>query len=666
MSKNKTTKEYSIAGKIKNAMVKSSTICLAVLGIVSLICTIVVSKIIIKNDMTEIAELSATLVAEEIAGLKQITYEIGCNPVLASTEYTNEEKIAILQSKVEQYDYTGCGLTMQDNIDIVSGWDCTEQDTVIQALAGNVYFSEPKIKEYDGVISPLTSYFSAPLWKGGIANSEIIGSVIFMSNDYFLQDIVKNISLSESCQAVLLDQHGNTIADSSQDTLTAIINVIELAKEDKNYTSLAKIYERMVAQETGFESCRYDGSSRYIAYAPIEGTDGWSVAVSVSQGDYYSSFLASAAGIVLVMAVAILVSIKIAEKLGKNIAAPIQACSERIRLLSEGDLHTEVEVDASLKEAEILTTAAKEFTVSLNSLIGDMDFILSALSKGDFTIESQSEGSYIGDFENLLTSVRELKTKLSETLYHIQEAATHVMQGSNQMAASSQDLADGAANQTDSVHSLSETIIGVAEGVNQNARQSRMALEKMNEVEKATLESNEEMVNMTAAMERISATSMEIANIVTEIEDIASQTNLLSLNASIEAARAGEAGRGFAVVAEEIRKLAENSSQSALHTKELIETSVAEVERGNQITVRTAEALKKVIESLNEVREGAIASTKLSEAQAESMRSVEAEIRQITEVVQNNSATAQESSAICEELSAQAISLNELVDEFSI
>ena len=666
MSKNKTTKDYSIAGKIKNAMVKSSTICLAVLGIVSLICTIVVSKIIIKNDMTEIAELSATLVAEEIAGLKQITYEIGCNPVLASTEYTNEEKIAILQSKVEQYDYTGCGLTMQDNIDIVSGWDCTEQDTVIQALAGNVYFSEPKIKEYDGVISPLTSYFSAPLWKGGIANSEIIGSVIFMSNDYFLQDIVKNISLSESCQAVLLDQHGNTIADSSQDTLTAIINVIELAKEDKNYTSLAKIYERMVAQETGFESCRYDGSSRYIAYAPIEGTDGWSVAVSVSQGDYSGSFLASAAGIVLVMAVAILVSIKIAEKLGKNIAAPIQACSERIRLLSEGDLHTEVEVDASLKEAEILTTAAKEFTVSLNSLIGDMDFILSALSKGDFTIESQSEGSYIGDFENLLTSVRELKTKLSETLYHIQEAATHVMQGSNQMAASSQDLADGAANQTDSVHSLSETIIGVAEGVNQNARQSRMALEKMNEVEKATLESNEEMVNMTAAMERISATSMEIANIVTEIEDIASQTNLLSLNASIEAARAGEAGRGFAVVAEEIRKLAENSSQSALHTKELIETSVAEVERGNQITVRTAEALKKVIESLNEVREGAIASTKLSEAQAESMRSVEAEICQITEVVQNNSATAQESSAICEELSAQAISLNELVDEFSI
>lgn len=659
---NKKIKDNSIAGRIKSAMVKSSTICLAILGIVSLICIVVVSKIIIKNDMTEIAEISAQLVAEDIRGMKDITYEIGCNPILASTEVTNEEKIAILQSKVVQYEYTGCGLTMADNIDIVSGWDCTTQDTVVQALAGNVYFSEPKIRE--GV--PLTSYFSAPLWKDGIANGQIIGTVIFMSNDHFLQDMVTKISLSESCQTVLLDQHGNTIADSAQESLSEIVNVIELAKEDSSYSALAEQYSKMVAQETGFDSYSYGGSSRYIAYAPIEGTDGWSVAVSVSQGDYIESFIQSIAGILVVMAVAIFMCIRVAGQLGKNIATPIQTCTERIKLLAEGDLHTEVEVDETLAEVGVLTTAAKEFAVSLNALIGDMDYLLEGLSQGDFTIMSQSRESYIGDFENLLTSVSELKAKLSETLHHIQESATQVMHGSNQMATSSQDLADGAANQTDAVHTLSKTIINVAEGVSQNAQQSRDALEKVNEVERVTMTSNEEMANMTAAMERISATSMQIANIVTEIEDIASQTNLLSLNASIEAARAGEAGRGFAVVAEEIRKLAESSSRSALHTKELIETSVAEVERGNQITERTAEALKKVIESLNEVREGTMASVQMSEEQAEAMRGIEAEIHQITDVVQSNSATAQESSAICEELTAQAVGLNELVEEFTI
>lgn len=659
--KNTKVKDNSIAGRIKNAMVKSSTICLAVLGVVSLVCMILVSKIIINNDMTEIAQLSATLVSQEIKGMKEITYEIGCNPVLAS-DASNEEKIAILQSKVEQYEYTGCGLTMQDNIDIVSGWDCTTQDTVVQALAGKVYFSEPKIKEG----GPLTSYFSAPLWKDGLANTEIIGTVIFMSNDYFLQDIVKEISLSESCEVILLDQHGNIIADSAQETLSEIVNMIELAKEDNSYASYAGIQEKMVAQENGFSDYSFNGARRYISYAPIEGTDGWSVAVTVSQGDYASSFLISMAGVIAVMVGAILVSIKIAKQLGTNIAAPIDACTERIKLLAEGDLHTEVIVDDSLKEAEILTTAAKEFATSLNALISDMDYLLAELSRGNFVVKSKSEQSYIGDFTNLLTSVRELRVKLSETLHHIQESATQVMHGSNQMATSSQDLADGAANQTDAVHSLTQTIMEIADGVGQNAQQSRMALAKMDEVERATMESNEEMSSMTAAMERISATSMEIANIVTEIENIASQTNLLSLNASIEAARAGEAGRGFAVVAEEIRKLAENSSQSALNTKNLIDASIAEVEVGNQITERTAESLKKVVEILAEVRQDTEASARLSEEQAEAMRGIEAEISQITDVVQSNSATAQESSAVCEELTAQAISLNDLVEEFSI
>ena len=409
---NKKIKDNSIEGRIKSAVVKSNTIMLATLGIVSLICIIVVSKIIINNDMTEIAQISAILVAEEIEGMKEITYEIGCNPVLASSEATNEEKIAILQSKVKQYEYTGCGLTMADNIDIVSGWDCTTQDTVVEALAGNVYFSEPKMHEGQ----PLTSYFSAPLWKDGIANSEIVGTVIFMSNDYFLQDIVKEISLSESCQTILLDQHGNTIADSAQENLSEIINVIELAKEDNKYENLASHYERMVAQETGFDSYMFDGSRRYIAYAPIPGTEGWSVAVTVSQGDYSTSFLQSAAGIILVMIVAIFLSIRIASQLGKNIAAPIKTCSERIKLLAEGDLHTDVEVDETLVEATILTTAAKELTTSLNALIGDMDYLLESLSQGDFTVMSKSRESYIGDFQNLLTSVRELKKKLNETL----------------------------------------------------------------------------------------------------------------------------------------------------------------------------------------------------------------------------------------------------------
>lgn len=658
----KKTRVNSIAAKIKNAMTRCSLICLGALGIVSLILITVNSQSLLKTNMTETAKVAAGLVSSEIEAMKQITYELGCNPSLAGTKISNEEKIEILYNKVATYGYTDAGLTMQDNIDIVSGWDCTTQDTVVQALAGNVYFSEPKIK--DG--GKLCSYFSAPLWKDGLADTEIIGSVIFMSNDYFLQDMIRDISISKNSKVFMLDQHGNIIADNTQETILEIINVEAMAETNGSYKSLAKICNKMKAGQTGFDTYSQSGKSYYVAYAPIAGTDGWSVAVAAERTDFIGLYVVSIVAIIAILVVSILICASVAGKIAKSIASPINACAKRMKTLADGDLQTEVAVDESLDEVKDLTSATADLKDGLNTLIGDIDYVLNELAQGDFTAESRCKERYVGDFASIVVSMEELKSKLSATLRSIQEAANQVMHGSNQMAQSAQDLAEGAAEQTDAVNNLRNTIMNVTEGVEQNAEQSRASLEKMDDVKRATVDSNEEMTRMTEAMQRISDTSMEIANIVAEIESIASQTNLLSLNASIEAARAGEAGRGFAVVAEEIRKLAENSSQSAMNTKELIDAAVAEVENGNQITVRTAEALERVIEGLEMMRGSAIASAESSEEQANAMRMVEQEIQQITDVVSNNSATAEESSATCEELSAQAINLNSLVEEFTI
>ena len=174
------------------------------------------------------------------------------------------------------------------------------------------------------------------------------------------------------------------------------------------------------------------------------------------------------------------------------------------------------------------------------------------------------------------------------------------------------------------------------------------------------------MKGLTDAMQRINETSKQISDIIGEIEDIASQTNLLSLNAAIEAARAGEAGRGFAVVADQIRKLADDSAQSAVHTRELIETSLQEIEKGNQITDKTAEALQKVVEGIEDLANESKKSMEESHAQADAMAQIEQGIEQISTVVQNNSATAEETSATSEELSAQATNMNELTDAFRL
>ena len=176
--------------------------------------------------------------------------------------------------------------------------------------------------------------------------------------------------------------------------------------------------------------------------------------------------------------------------------------------------------------------------------------------------------------------------------------------------------------------------------------------------------SRAEMSAMVNAMERINETSKKIGNIISEIESIASQTNLLSLNASIEAARAGEAGRGFAVVADQIRQLAEQSAQSVVDTRELIEGSLQEISEGNYAAERAANSIELVVDGIKNIADASREQSRMAEEQAETMRQAEQGVSQISEVVQSNSATAQESSATSEELSAQATTLDELIGQF--
>lgn len=171
---------------------------------------------------------------------------------------------------------------------------------------------------------------------------------------------------------------------------------------------------------------------------------------------------------------------------------------------------------------------------------------------------------------------------------------------------------------------------------------------------------------MVQAMERINETSQQIVNIASEIEDIASQTNLLSLNASIEAARAGEAGKGFAVVADEIRKLAEQSAQSAVSTRELIEKALYEVTEGNKAADRVSAAIDHIVDGINTIADSSKDLSEIAKEQAEAMEQAEDGVSQISEVVQGNSATAEETSATSEELSAQAVAMNELVGQFRL
>ncbi len=199
---------------------------------------------------------------------------------------------------------------------------------------------------------------------------------------------------------------------------------------------------------------------------------------------------------------------------------------------------------------------------------------------------------------------------------------------------------------------------------NDSAEETLKAAESIETIADEAMQGQEEVYKLIDAMDKINSTSKEIENIIADIEDIASQTNLLSLNASIEAARAGEAGKGFAVVADQIGKLAASSAQSAVHTRELISKALGDIANGSRITMNTAEVLKKVLSSMDGIKENAQKSSEGSRQQAEMMKEVLSGIEQISSVIQTNSAMAQQTSATSEELTSQSENLNCMVSSF--
>lgn len=288
------------------------------------------------------------------------------------------------------------------------------------------------------------------------------------------------------------------------------------------------------------------------------------------------------------------------------------------------------------------------------------------MAGGDYTAKSKVEEKYTGDFIKMLEAMRGMRAQMTKTLFSIGEASNQVQAGSGDLAEASQSLAEGATEQASAVQELHATISDITSTMERSVVSAEDSYTKAQQYASEADNSREEMNTMMAAMERINDASMRIGNIISEIESIAAQTNLLSLNASIEAARAGESGRGFAVVAGQIRELADQSAKAAVDTRQLIEGSIKEVTEGNRAAERASGSLQSVVDGIKSIAEFSRSLKVMIEEQAEAMRQAEVGVNQISEVVQSNAATAEEASATSEELSAQAVTLDGLVCQFKL
>lgn len=370
--------------------------------------------------------------------------------------------------------------------------------------------------------------------------------------------------------------------------------------------------------------------------------------------------------VIIIVAAVMLFSIKTGKKLAKQIGSSLSTVSARIETFAAGDLSSEFPEFERKDEINDMAITIKAMAENLKTILTDLSYGLSSVANGNFLAKSSCPELYVGEFETMKTSLEGLILKMRETLLQINEASEQVDAGSNQLAESATALAEGAMEQAGAVEELTATIQNVTAASEMSAKQVDDAYKEGLSYRKEAELGSEEMTNLISAMVKISEASKEIENIIAEIEDIASQTNLLSLNASIEAARAGESGKGFAVVADQIGKLATDSAESAVRTRALIQNALEEIEQGNTMTNKTKETLEQIVNGIEFLSDTSKNASESSYSQVETMQEVEKGIEQISSVVQNNSATAQETSATSQELAAQATSLKELIGQFTL
>ena len=370
--------------------------------------------------------------------------------------------------------------------------------------------------------------------------------------------------------------------------------------------------------------------------------------------------------VILLGGISVAVSVVFGIYITRGITQPVTELEQAARAMARGEFSAVRVAYDSRDELGSLAGDIRSMVKTLTDVLQNETYILNEMAEGNFRVHSEKDEYYIGEFEQLMRSMKKISRGLSELLLQISRSADNVAAGSEQVSSGSQNLAQGTTEQAASVEELTGMMSEISDQAYRNSRDAQEASEKAQMVKENATESSRSMQEMVKAMAEISGKSDEIRKIVKTIEDFSFQTNILALNAAVEAARAGDRGKGFSVVANEVRSLANQSSAASKSTAALIQSSLQAVENGRRIANETDNALAEVVSGIDNVSELLFHITDASSKQFDANRQVTENINLISEVVQTNSATAEECAAASEELASQAQLLKELVSHFKL
>lgn len=440
--------------------------------------------------------------------------------------------------------------------------------------------------------------------------------------------------------------------DEGESVRPQLMELLKAGKADEayalNYETYLPIVNEIKALTEELETLVYSNGQQYYAN---------SVRISVAL---------MISGIVLLVCL-LVVSTYLTKLVTKSITEPVDQMEEAAKLMFQGDMSAwQLITYHSEDELGSVAHSLRGTMKNLHDYVDEISTTLREIAKGDLTKDSDEITDFLGDFRSIKESFVYILKHFNTTLTNIQQASSQVETGAAEISHTAADLSTGATEGASAVEELTATVETISSLAEKSAVQTQEAYDNILNAAATAEDERHKMDDLIAEMKSIIDISKKIEDITSTIEDIASQTSLLALNASIEAARAGDAGRGFAVVAEQIGKLAADSSNSAVNTRELIGKTMEEINKGNEITESVAVAFGSTINEMQKFAEVAKATNEAAKDQAEALSQIEAGIEQLSGVTQTTAASTQESSAVSEQLAARALELDGLVKQFKL